>query len=139
VAFNQEVSDLLGTTRVARVSHQTGHRGGRTVSGDDIAILRPEEIRQLPIRQALVIAENGKPIIAKLFRCLDGPSGRQLLADQHCLREQLTTNRQLVVTAEARTTAALVEADRLGFVEHNTQAPIQPTAGGARRTPGANQ
>ena len=39
---------------------------GRTSHGDDIAILRPEEIRQLPERRALVIAENGKPIIARL-------------------------------------------------------------------------
>ena len=68
VAFNQEISDLLGTVRVGRVTHNTGgfHGGGRSYSGDDIAIMRPEEVRQLPERQALVIAENGKPIIAKL-------------------------------------------------------------------------
>lgn len=138
VAFNQEISDLLGTTRIARVSHQTGHRGGRTVSGDDIPILRPEEIRQLPERQALVIAENGKPIIAKLTRSIDGNPGRQLLADQRRLREQLTTNRQLVVTPEARTTAALVEARRLGFVEHDTTTPTTP-ATGATHTPRVDQ
>ena len=54
VAFNQEISDLLGTVRVARTSWQTGTMAGRTVSGDDIPILRPEEIRQLPERHALV-------------------------------------------------------------------------------------
>lgn len=139
VAFNQEVSDLLGTTRVARVSQQSGLRGGRTVSGDDIAILRPEEIRQLPERQALVIAENGKPIIAELTRCLDGLNGRQLQSDQRRLRAQLTTNRQLVVTPEARTTAALIEARRLGFVEHDPTASPAPTTGASPRAPEAAQ
>ena len=82
VAFNQEISDLLGTVRVGRVTtHRRLNGGGGTYSGDDIAILRPEEVRQLPERQALVIAENGKPIIAKLHRCVEGkdrrtPAGR---------------------------------------------------------------
>ena len=83
VAFNQEISDLLGTVRVGRVTHHTGgfSGGGRSLSGDDIPIMRPEEVRQLPERQALVIAENGKPIIAKLHRCVEGkrrrtPAGR---------------------------------------------------------------
>ena len=75
VAFNQEISDLVGQIRVARTSWQTGAMAGRTISGDDIAILRPEEIRQLPERHALVVAENGKPIIARLTRCIDGRTG----------------------------------------------------------------
>ena len=115
VAFNQEVSDLLGTVRVPRTSWQTGGRGGRTVSGEDIPILRPEEVRQLPERHALVIAENGKPIIAKLSRCVDGKPGARLLAEQRELREQLTTRRRMVITPEARATAALVEARRRGL------------------------
>jgi type IV secretion system protein VirD4 len=59
---------------------------GRTVSGDDIDILRPEEVRRLPERQALVIAENGRPIIASLHR---RRTGRALHADQQRLRQQL--------------------------------------------------
>ena len=84
VAFNQEISDLLGTVRIGRVTHSTGgfNGGGRSFSGDDIPIMRPEEVRQLPERQALVIAENGKPIIAKLHRCVEGKAGERLLADQ---------------------------------------------------------
>ena len=58
---------------------------GRTFSGEDIAIIRPEEIRRLPER-TLVIAENGKPIIARLSRCIDGRSRSQLLAGQQRLR-----------------------------------------------------
>ena len=123
VAFNQEISDLLGTVRIGRVTHSTGgfNGGGRNFSGDDIPIMRPEEVRQLPERRALVIAENGKPIIAKLHRCVEGKAGERLLADQRALRARLTNDRRMVITPEARATAALVEARRLGFVDDETE------------------
>jgi type IV secretion system protein VirD4 len=89
--------------------------GGRTFSGDDIAILRPEEIRQLPERQALVLAENGKPIIARLARCIDGKAGRRLLADQRQLRAVLAERSLAVPTAEARAAAALAKARQRGI------------------------
>ena len=81
--FYKEVSDLLGTTRVSRRSYNL-HRGGWGSSfyGDDVPVLRPEEIRQLPERHALVIAENARPFIAKLSRCIDGRSGKALLRAQ---------------------------------------------------------
>jgi type IV secretion system protein VirD4 len=116
VAFNQEVSDLVGTVRVARTTWQTG-RGGRTVSGEDIPILRAEEIRQLPERQALVVAENSKPIIAKLTRCIDGRDGRALLDRQRAARERVAAVRHGQVPADARATAALVAAQRGGLVD----------------------
>jgi type IV secretion system protein VirD4 len=81
-AFNQETSDLVGQVRVTRRTWQTGAMAGRTLSGEDLAILRPEEIRQLKERHALVLAENGKPIIARLARCIDGKAGRRIVADQ---------------------------------------------------------
>src|SRR5215218_10415783 len=114
-AFNQEISDLVGQTRVSRSNWQTGAMAGRTLSGDDIAIIRPEEIRRLPERHALVIAENGKPIIARLSRCIDGRSGARLLAGQVRLRSELTERCSATPTAEARATAALVEARRRGI------------------------
>lgn len=77
-AFNQEISDLVGQVRVGRRTGQTGAIAGRTFSGDDIAILRPEETGQLKERQALVLADNGKPIIAQRARCIDGKAGRRL-------------------------------------------------------------
>ena len=46
--FNREVADLIGTVRVTRTSWQTGTMAGRTVSGDDIDILRPEESAASP-------------------------------------------------------------------------------------------
>ncbi|MCA0252990.1 MAG: TraM recognition domain-containing protein [Actinobacteria bacterium] len=82
IGFNKEISDLVGTTRVPRTTWQFGRGGGRSTSGDDMLILRPEEVRQLPERQALVIAENTRPIIAKLTRSIDGRAGRHLLAQQ---------------------------------------------------------
>lgn len=114
VAFNQEISDLLGQVRIGRRTHRGS--GGR-YEGADIAIMRAEEVRQLPEREALVIAENGKPIIAKLDRCIEGKAGGRLLADQRALRERLTNDRRMVITPEARATAALVEARRLGFID----------------------
>ena len=114
-AFNQEVSELVGQTRVSRSNWQTGAMAGRTFSGEDIAIIRPEEIRRLPERHALVIAENGKPIIARLSRCIDGRSGARLLADQARLRAELAEPHRTTQTAEARAAAALVEARRRGI------------------------
>ena len=114
-AFNQEISDLVGQTRVSRTTWQTGAMAGRTFSGEDIAIIRPEEIRRLPERHALVIAENGKPIIARLSRCIDGRKGARLLAGQRRLRAELADRHSAALTAEARAAAALVEARRRGI------------------------
>ena len=48
----------------------------------------PEESRRPPERRALVIVENGKPIIARLPRCIDRETGALLLG-QAGLRAQL--------------------------------------------------
>jgi len=114
-AFNQEISDLVGQIRVSRTSWQTGAMAGRTFSGEDIAIIRPEEIRRLGERRALVIAENGRPIIARLSRCIDRRKGAELLAGQAGLRARLADRHSAAITAEARAAAALVEARRRGI------------------------
>ncbi len=75
VSFNQEVSDLVGRVRVPRSSWQLGGGRGRTIHWEEIPILRPEELRQLPDKRALVIAENARPIIAELRRCIEGVPG----------------------------------------------------------------
>lgn len=89
IDFYKEVSDLVGTTRVARRSYNL-HRGGwgSSIYGDDVPVLRPEEIRQLPDRHALVVAENAKPFIARLTRCIDGRAGRRLLRAQAAARSR---------------------------------------------------
>lgn len=122
VAFNQEVSDLVGTTRVRRTTWQTGRMGGRTTSGEDIPVLRPEEIRQLPDRHALVVAENGRPIIARLNRCIDGKPGKRLLRDQTAARERLTAAQRAAATPAARAADAVAEARRRGLAPEHTDA-----------------
>ncbi len=120
VGFNQEISDLVGQTRVPRTSWQTGRTGGRTTSGDDIAILRAEDIRQLPERQALVVAENGRPIIARLTRCIDGHHGRTLLDRQRQLRQQLLDQKSQDQVPEVLAQAAVLEAQRHGLTPSQT-------------------
>ena len=116
VAFNQELSDLIGQVRVPRTSWQTGSMGGRTVAGDDIAVLTGPEIRELPDRQALVLSENGKPVIARLARSIDGEAGRALLAAQDAVRALLRTG-EAAIPVRAQAAAALVEAHRRGLIE----------------------
>lgn len=115
--FNKEISELAGTVRIGRTSWQTGRMGGRNVSGEDIAVLKPEAIRELKERHALVIAENGKPIIAKLDRCIDGRGGKQLKAEQAAARSVLASGRAVEIDPEQRKLAALVEARRLGLAD----------------------
>jgi type IV secretion system protein VirD4 len=125
VAFNQEVSDLVGTTRVKRTTWQSGSggsRGGRSTSGEDIPILRPEEIRQIPDRHALVVAENGRPIIARLGRGIDGKDGRRLLRDQARARDELATARRTGAAPAARAADALAEARRRGLAPESTDS-----------------
>jgi type IV secretion system protein VirD4 len=115
VHFNREISDLVGTVRIARTTWQTGGRGGRSSTGEDIPILRPEEIRQLPERHALIVAENTRPILAKLTRCIDGTTGRHLLAQQTEARRALATRRSDKVPARARELAARAQAEQHGL------------------------
>lgn len=115
VAFNQEISDLLGPVRVARHTWQSG-RGGRTTTAENIPILTGAEVRQLPERQALVVAENGRPIIARLTRSIDGRPGKILLAAQAAARGRVDRARASVVDPGARTTAAILESRRRGLV-----------------------
>ncbi len=94
VEFYKEVSELLGTTRIVRRSYNHSRSGwSSSLYGEDVPILRPEEIRQLPDRHALVVAENARPLIARLSRCIDGKAGRGLLRDQADARASASTAR----------------------------------------------
>ena len=57
-----------------------------------------------------MIAENSRPLIARLSRCIDGKAGARLLAGQQRLRAELGDRSNAAVTAEA-----LVEARRRGI------------------------
>lgn len=114
VNFNQEISELLDGVRVARTNYQT-RLGGRTYSSDDIPVLSRGEIRRIAERKALVIAENARPIIAELFRCIDGQRGRGLLQSQARLRDELNVKQRTVVSAEDRALAAVAKARDLNL------------------------
>jgi type IV secretion system protein VirD4 len=98
--FYQEMSDLAGQTWKPEVRYSS--RGGRwslTAERSWTKVRRPvleaAEIRRIPARQALLLAESTAPIRLHLTRCIDGRSGRLLLAEQAAAR---TTSRAPVVT-----------------------------------------
>ncbi len=109
-------SDASPTTPAATVP--------RSYSGDDIAIMRPEEVRRLPERKALVIAENGKPIVAKLDRCVAGKKGAALLAQQRDLRRRLTQARP--PSRRWKHAPALPSPKHAASGSSTTPAPEQP-------------
>ncbi len=119
VAFNQEISDLLGPVRVTRQTWQSGMMPGRTTAAEDIPILTGAEVRQLEERHALVVAENGKPMIAKLARAIDGKPGSRLLAAQTSTRVQIDQQLRSSVDPSARAVAALFESQRRGLAGKN--------------------
>ena len=124
--FNRELSDLIGTSRVSRTTYSRGRNSaGTSYAGADEPILRPEEIRLLPERHALVIADNAKPLIARLARCLDGKPGRALLAAQAAVKDRVAAARARQIPSFARTTAAISTAQRLDLT---AVTPVAPAA-----------
>jgi len=102
VHFAREVSDLVGTTRIARTTYNRGRgHSGRSTAGEDVPVLRPEEIRQLPQRHALVIADNARPLIAKLDRSIDGRHGKRLLQTQRAGRRRAAAAASAPVEADS--------------------------------------
>jgi len=124
--FNRELSELIGTSRVSRATYSRGRNSaGTSYAGVDEPILRPEEIRLLPERHALVIADNAKPLIARLTRCLDGQPGRGLLVAQAVVKVRVGAARARQIPSFARTTAAISTAQRLDL---SAVTPVTSTA-----------
>ena len=111
----KEISDMLGEVRITRRGWQSGRSVGAQPHAADIAILTPAEVRQIPERHALVVAENGRPIIAHLHRVIDGKSGAALLEAQRRTRSIVEGHRHSQLSASSRATAAVVEAKRQGL------------------------
>jgi type IV secretory pathway TraG/TraD family ATPase VirD4 len=108
IHFYREMSDLLGATRVARQTVTDGPGGvGLSRSAEDTPILRPEQLRLIRNRHALVVAENAPPILARLQRCLDGRSGRTLRADLLAARDEMAAARRTEPDLGSRTSAAV--------------------------------
>jgi type IV secretion system protein VirD4 len=127
--FYREISELIGTARITRTSYSSGRSGwGTTRAGEDVPILRPEEIRQLPDRQALVVSENAPPLIAKLRRCIDGAPGKRLLATQSAARDRVAAARQAGASLTDRTRQAVATARRMA-IHALDERPGQDEAG----------
>jgi type IV secretion system protein VirD4 len=113
-AFNNEISDLLGSTRRMRSSRSSGPGGGSTNWGAETEpILRPEEIRMLPQRRALILAENAAPFIARMHRCIDGRAGRELLRAQEIARDAISAERSSGPDLAHKTATAVATAQAL--------------------------
>jgi len=124
IHFYREVSDLLGTTRISRQSISDGPGGiGTNRSVEDVPVLRPEHIRLIPERQALVVAENAPPILAKLRRCVDGRAGKALLQRLAAARTQVAVDRHAQADPAERTAAALAYAHAHGLGGHIADDP----------------
>ncbi len=87
-------------------------------------ILRAEHIRLIPDRQALVVAENAPPIIARLRRCVDGRAGKALLARQRAARGKVGQARNTTVELDERTRHAVQYAH-----QHRLHSPAPRTTG----------
>jgi type IV secretory pathway TraG/TraD family ATPase VirD4 len=108
ITFYKEMSDLLGTTRVARQTINDGPGGiGVTRAVEDTPILRPEQLRLIPERHALVVAEHAPPILARMLRCLDGRDGHRLSAELRTARAEVSADRAASLDIDERTRAAL--------------------------------
>jgi len=133
IAFYREISDLVGTTRVSRQTVSDGPGGIATSrAGEDTPILRPEHLRLLPERQALVVGENAPPIIADLRRCIDGRHGRALLTELATARDQVTAARREQPALTVRTAAAIdyARAHRLHPDPHHNDPRVDHSADG---------
>lgn len=99
IAFYKELSDLIGPTTHLRGSYSKSERGWhRSWNPTEVPILHPSELRRIRSRQALVVSEMHDPMIARLYRAIDGKRGEQLLAAQ---RQARTDSRQPAKTADA--------------------------------------
>ena len=69
------------------------------------------------------MAENAKPLIARLTRCVDGKPGRRLLDAQAAVKDRVTAARGHQQPMFARTAAAVTTAHQLNL------SPTRPVTG----------
>jgi type IV secretory pathway TraG/TraD family ATPase VirD4 len=133
IHFYRELSELIDDVRTSRQTVTDGPGGiGTSRAGEWERVLRPGDIRRIPQRQALVIAGNAPPIIAKLRRCIDGSDGQTLRAEQVALREQVMAARQAKPDLDRRTAAAVA------YSRANLLTPDTDRTGGEGSTAAAS-
>ena len=123
VLFYKELSDLLDDVRITRQSTTSGQGNYSTSrSTEDVRVLRPGDIRQIPSRHALVIAGNAPPIITRLSRCVEGPDGRTLSAELTLARDAVSAARPNPGNPAVQTADAHALSLSLGLAPENQEA-----------------
>ena len=121
IQFYREISELLDDVRVTRQSTTSGQGSYSTSrSTEDVRVLRPGDIRQIPSRHALVIAGNAPPIITKLTRCIEGKAGRALAEELVHARAAINRARPAPGDPADRTAQALAYAHSNGLTPSDT-------------------
>ncbi len=133
--FNSQIADLIGVRQQVQRNYSGG--GGRdswSTTTHDVQTVRAEQIRAIPERQALVIADRSRPILADLHRCIDGARGRQLLANQDRRRSELAAVAPGGSYAHraALTDQALSYTRKHGLAAASGDAPVTPATEDAR-------
>ena len=113
--FNKDMSDLIGVRYEWQRTHNTGGIGttSTSLSTREVPVIRPDEIRRLPDRHALLLSGRERPVLAKLDRCIDGHRGKALLDAQ---KRRLAHGRAVYQARSdiaARTADAVAAARRL--------------------------
>ncbi|MCW2539624.1 MAG: Type secretory pathway VirD4 component-like [Frankiales bacterium] len=122
--FYRRLSELLGGRTVTRTTRSSGPGGsGTSHSSDWEPVLRPEEIRRLPQRQALLIAENARGIILDLARCVEGPAGKKLLAERETVLSEISQRRGQTTNAKQLAEQALAHAHVHGLSKQTGGTP----------------
>ena len=125
-------------TSVSRTTYnRSWSPGSISHAATEEAVLRPEEIRLLPERHALVVPENAHPILARLDRAIDGTHGRQLLAAQQAARRRVEHAAATRPTDAMVSAAAVDAAHRLDLTPDRkpTATPTPPATRPPRRGP----
>ncbi|WP_447645219.1 type IV secretory system conjugative DNA transfer family protein [Nocardioides zeae] len=104
IGFYRELSELIGQTPTMKEGYSAAKTSNlwfgdvsRSWTPADVPILQPSEIRSIPQRQALVLAESSPPILVRLDRCVDSRYARRrgwqprLVEDQQALRAAIRT------------------------------------------------
>jgi type IV secretion system protein VirD4 len=115
-AFADRISSIIGEVEIPRTSTSYGAGGrSRTRDSEWVPVFRQGEIRRLPERHALLVAENIRPVIARLDRCIDGERGKRLLQQQKRAAAHIDTHRARQDTVTNRTAAAVKAARERGL------------------------
>jgi type IV secretion system protein VirD4 len=124
VRFNQEMSELIGTTEVERrtYSHGRGSSSSQTTY-QDVPTLRPHEIGRIQPRHAVVLAETSPALIARLRRVVEGKSGAALLAGLEHMRAEVAAHRLHAPSRHDLRSSALAAAHHYGLHVDSTRDP----------------